>query len=138
NNSQFNDALLIIEKQFNNNSNFDANDYHWYGLILKQCKLYNKSKEMYNKAIILSNYKDRIILSNYLQLIYEHFGDINEINKILNYSLKLNNHNYIDYLKYSMCYMILKNYKESQIMFEHSIQLNNKNLITYSYYGLML
>src|SRR5690606_16060390 len=78
------------------------------------------------------------ILNNYLQLIFEYFDDINEINNILSYSLKLNNHNYKDYKIYGICYMILKNYKESQIMFEHSIQLNNKNLETYEYYSLML
>src|SRR5690606_37441540 len=100
-------------------------------------ELYNKLKEMFNKAIILSNYKDKNILNDYLELIYQHYDDINEINNILNYSLKLNNHSCYDYRQYGICNMILKNYEESQIMLESSIQLNNKYLITYENYGLM-
>src|SRR5690606_16355533 len=90
------------------------------------------------KDVIKSNYKDLSILNKYLQLIYQNFGDINEINRILSYSIKLNNHGFSDFQKYGICYMILKNYKESQILFEHSIQLNNKDLGTYFYYGSML
>src|SRR5690606_38284207 len=111
---------------------------HLYGKILLKNMLYDESKEMLNKAIILSNYTDKDILNDYLELIHERFDDINEINNVLNYSLNLNNHNYKDYLQYGICYMILKNYKESQIMFEHSIQLNNTNLYAYKYYGKML
>src|SRR5690606_33105120 len=81
--------------------------------------------------------KDKSILNNYLRLLY-YFGNINEINNILNYSLKLNNHDFIDYQTYGICYMILKNYKQSQIMFEHLIQLNKEELSTYKYYGEML
>src|SRR5690606_25325004 len=97
-----------------------------------------KRKEELNNLIIQSNYKDKNILNKYLEIIYENFGDINEINNILNYSLKLNYHNDYDYYRYGICYMILKNYKKSQTMFEHSIKLNNENLFTYEYYGKML
>src|SRR5690606_23633938 len=82
-NWKFNDALNIIETQFNKNSNFDAKDYYLYAKILWKNYLYNKSKKMFNKAIILSNYKDKNILNDYLELMIQHFGDINEINNIL-------------------------------------------------------
>ena len=105
-NDQLNDALNIIEIQFNKNSNFDAKGYYLYAKILQRFQLCSKSKEMFNKAITLSNYKDKIILIDYLELIIFYFGDINEIKNILNYSLKLNNHNYKDYRLYDVCYML--------------------------------
>src|SRR5690606_38158412 len=95
-------------------------------------------KKILKNNVIKSNYKGKDILFDNLQLICQSFGNINKINNILNYSLKLNDRNYYDYLKYGICYIILKDYKESQIMFEHSIQLNNKDLITYKYYVDML
>src|SRR5690606_37500987 len=103
-----------------------------------KCELYNETKGILNNAIILSNYKDKAVLYDYLELIYKRFGDINEINNTLNYCLKLLNHEYYDNLKYGIYYMVLKNYKKSQIMFERSIQLENTNFDTYFYFAEML
>src|SRR5690606_16539644 len=83
-------------------------------------------------------YENKNILINYLQLICEHFGDINEINIILNYSLKLLYYSYVEDLNYGICYMILKNYKESQIKFERSIKSSSRIIATYGGYRSML